>query len=330
MGRTAFTPDNVVNDEEGFPRLKLERNEIARIVCLEDPWSEYVHNLNAPKLLNGKPIQVKRTRMDGSEYETYEMDFIGNPLCIGDPGILLDKGLDVKNCVACAASENSDSIPKPKRRHAMHTIKYETKVVNGMVVLIEPFSVRVVMWCFTEPIFRQLVQIANEFSDTGGLPKHDLVLGPPDEPIIFQKFKIVPSDKAMWLLGGTERRDRVIETFKGNKAADDLSDPYCGKKKNKEWIEEALLKVKARWNIVNGVVGPRDMSEALDSGTLTENLDELLNMSSKPTSAPKASMEELLEAGLAAKAAESSPPEEKEEKEKLEGGLEALLADLGN
>lgn len=334
MPRTTFTQDNVVETQEGFPRVKLIRGEQKRIICLEDPWSEYVHNLGAPKLRNGLPIKVEKKKFNSDEtYEAYDDEFFGNPICLGDAGILREKGKDPKNCPICKAAENSDSFKPPKRRHAMHVVEYATRP-NGQ--LVEPFSIRILLWSFTENIFLQLVTIAEENSESGGLKKHDLVLGPPEEPIDFQKFKIVSSEKAYWLLGGNERRDMVIATFqnKENRAdkLGDLGDPYCGRRKNREWMEEAILKVKARWNIVNGTVGmgSRDMSEAVDTGTLSENLDDLLNMKKAPSTSQTATMSELLDAGMASKAAETTSESTESKSNGETVGFDDLMNLLGN
>lgn len=337
MGRTAFTPDNVNETDENFKKFKLERGEVSRVVCLEEPWSEYVHNLQAPKLdSKGLPVQVMKKRFDGSEYMAYEMDFFGNPICLGDDGILLEKGKDPKNCPACAAAENSDSVQAPKRRHAMHIIRYTTKQ-NGQ--LMDPFSVQVVMWCFTDNIFTQLVTIAT--NNKGGLPRHDLIMGPPEEPIMFQKFKIVTSDEAAWLMGGEDRKKFVIDSLKNNRAVEpnaqgllDLGDPFCGKKKNREWVSDALMKVKARWNVVNGVVSvanPLDMSSSADTQSLSEGLDELLSGASSPAMSqavnPDISAVDSTMADLLAEPETVSGPGSSGEKI---DGFEDLLGSLGN
>lgn len=330
MGLTEFTEENVVQGEGGFPRLKLARDEIARIVCLENPWSEYVHNLQMPKLIKGKPVRIEKKKMDGETYEAYDMDFIGNPICLGDPGILREKGRDHKNCPACAEAENSDRVWSAKRRFAMHVIKYETK---SRGFLAEPFSCRVVMWCFTEKMFGDLVTIAA--NNKGGLKAHDLILGPPEEPISFQKFRVVPSDEAAWLLGGETRQKLVIETFQGSKV-DDRADPFCGKKKNREWIENALVQIRARWNIVNGATTSSSIDMGNDSESLAAGLEDLLNSSSKSAnSAPvDSSMADLLNASSAPATAPAPSPAPEipvpEGESKPVDSLESLLADLGN
>lgn len=286
MGRVSFTSNNkATTDFETFPKLKLTKGERARIVCLEDPHVEYVHNLRAPKILNGQPIMIKKKKFKSDEfYETYDEDFLGNPLCIGDPGILADKGSDPDNCPACAAGRASDSVKPPQRRFAMHVIKYAVK--QGSNDVQEPFQVSTVVWAFTDMVFNQLVDIATEFE--GGLPKHDLLLGPCTDAD-FQKFEIMPSQTAQWLVN-EERKKLTVATFKGNQAAD-LS-TFCGSKKSREWIEEALLKVKARWNIVNnaqaGLAGLAGVGMApaatqqMTSQSLAEGLDDLLGGSSTP------------------------------------------------
>lgn len=305
MGRVTFTETNKSNNDfESFPKLKLDKGERARIVCLEDPVVEYVHNLRAPKILNGAPVMIKQKKFQSEEmYETYDMDFIGNPRCIGDPGILADKGSDPDNCPACAAAKASDTIRPPQRRFAMHVIKYSVKPNSSDVS--DPYGVATVVWAFTDMVFNKLVDYAAEYD--GGLPRHDLILGPCTDKN-FQKFDIMASQKAEWLAEGPQgaRAKLTAATFKGTQT-DDL-EAFCGQKKSKEWIEEALLKIKARWNIINGIapgagVAGVDPTVAFDSASLAQGLDDLLGGSSTP--APAAEATPAAEPAAAAPAASS-------------------------
>lgn len=297
MGVVTFTQQHVIETGDSFPRFKLEKGDVKRIVCLENPYMAWTHNLRAPKILNGRPLMKKVKTKEGEEYETYEYDFIGNPICVGDEGILAEKFYDAQNCPACARSEISDSVRKPQRRFAMHVIEYTN--VNSRGQVQDPFGVRTVVWGFTDTVFSQLVGFASEY--TGGLPQHDLICGPCEDKQ-FQRFKIMPSEKAAWLMS-EDRKALTIATFKGNRAPDLAA--FCGSKKERPWIEEALKRVEARWNIVNGVIAVAVPGAAMSGISMTTNggasleqgLDGLLSeMASAPTaqqSAPAASTVDL-------------------------------------
>lgn len=175
MQRVAFDQKNKKLSPLDYPKLKLERNQSARILCIEEPVAGYVHTLRAPVIVNGVPKMVMAKGRDNSEYETYAMDFIGRPLCLGDPGILEDKGVDPKNCPACKLSAESDMVKAPERRFAMHVIRYAIRATSGSFDVATPFSVSVVVWSFPDMIFNKLADIATEWGD---LKQHDLLLGP--------------------------------------------------------------------------------------------------------------------------------------------------------
>lgn len=284
MGRIGFTEQNKAESNfETFPKLKLDKGERARIVCLEDPVVEYVHNLRAPKILNGRPVMIKQKKFNSDEfYETNDMDFIGNPLCLGDPGKLAEVGSDADNCPACAAARDSDAIRAPQRRFAMHIVKYAVK--QGSNDVQEPYQCSTVVWAFTDMVFNQLVDIAKEFD--GGLPKHDLLLGPCTDKN-FQKFEILPSQKAEWL-ANDERKKLTAQIFKGNQT--DKLETFCGTVKTKEWIEDALRKIQARWNIINGaapgLTATTDAASTMDASSLAAGLEDLLGGSSTAAAAP--------------------------------------------
>lgn len=279
MGRVTFDESNKIQTSADFPKLKLEKDARARIVCLEAPVAEYVHTLRAPKIVNGIPETKMFERKDGTKYEDYVLDFIGRPLCLGDEGILKDRGTDPKNCPVCALAAEGDLTQPPQRRFAMHVVQYQIK--PGGFELQQPFGAQVVIWSFTDKTFNKLVDFQTEW---GSLQRHDLLLGPCTNPT-FQQFDLQIAAKAEWL-EGEERKKQVAHLFKENQTKD-LTE-FCGRKVETKWLLDDLDKIRARWAVVNQS-GPRDdVVSRSEEASLTEGLEDLLG----DVAAPAAKVEE--------------------------------------
>lgn len=307
MGRTLdFSNDNRSADDSGFPKLKLEMAEKTRVVVLEKPHCEYVHEFRAPKIENGRPKMTMRQRKDKSAYEDYDYEFIGGGICLGDESILMDKGVDPKNCPACEAAANGDAVSPPKRRFAMHIIEYETK--QGSSEIAEPFSVRTKIWRFADKIFNKLVDITNEVGD---LKKHDLLLGPCTSKD-FQQYDIMPSGKAEWLLedSSVDRKKRTVETFNNNQASGLAQ--FCGNPMDRGRMSDTVAKIRNRWKLINNFNEGKSPSPLQpDASSLADDLGDLLDVS-KSTSVNEVEgvdiMAELASQGEAAKEPEISMP----------------------
>jgi hypothetical protein len=272
MRQVKLSAENKKLSPLDYPKLKLDRNQTARILCIEDPIAGYVHTLRAPVVVNGVPKMTTAKGRDNAEYETYAMDFIGRPICLGDEGILDDKGVDPKNCPACKLSAESDMVKPPERRFAMHVIRYAIRAASGSFEVAAPFSVSVVAWSFPDMIFNKLADIATEWGD---LRQHDLLLGPCTN-VDFQKFDIAVSKHAAWMepdSDGVKRGELVARTFQENKS-DDLS-VFTGRKVDQAFLREDLAKIEGRWRQVNNPGSATDGTEA--AGQLTSGLNDLLN-----------------------------------------------------
>lgn len=243
MPKTTFAPENKANENsEKYPRLKLEKNARGRIVCVEEPEFQFVHALRAPKIVNGEAIKEIKKRKDETTYETYEMEFIGNPICFGDIGTLQDRGVDSKNCPACEASQRSDAVPGPTRRYAMNVIQYGLRPGGWELAL--PFSVRVVVWAFTARMFDQLVDLAQEW---GNLREHDLLLGP-CEDANYQKWPWKIAQQAAWM-ATPETRQHVAVAWQGRGTDKDL-EAACGRRAPTiEWLKEDVNRTEQRWQM---------------------------------------------------------------------------------
>lgn len=260
MGRVGFTESNKKSTNNfDFPKLKLNQGEKARIVVgLEDPVMEYVHTLRKPQIVNGVPQMETAKRKNGEEYQAYKKDFVGNPICLGRDEVLDDKGLDKDMCPMCAlAAENPDYTDAPKRRYAMHVMRYRTKGNTSDVA--QPFSVELLVWSFTQTVFNKLVDIRNEI-EGGDLRKHDLILGPCTNQT-FQQFDITPGLKRAEWMASQERGATFKETWLENQIPDLTI--AVGSKKREEWIKQDVETIREAWAEV----------KAYESGDTSTDLD---------------------------------------------------------
>lgn len=277
MPRVSFQEENKNSNNIDWTKLKLTlvKDECVRVVCVEDPETEYVHQLRAPKIVNGVPQMAEFKRKDGSVYEDYEMDFIGRPLCLGDWATLEDSGSDPENCPICAMAKNTDFVDKPQRRYAMNVLRYSTK--PGSFAITTPFGVSVVVWTFTDKIFNKLTDFQTEW---GPLTEHDLLLGPCNNPT-YQQYDIAIAKVAEYAADDARKQQAAL-TFKENQIAD-LS-VFCGRRQERRWIEDDLTTVTNRWKLARGgQVAATD--HAASAASLTAGFSDLLD-SVTPTKAP--------------------------------------------
>jgi hypothetical protein len=262
MGRVEFTNDNKksTNNFE-FPKLKLTQGEKARIVVgLEPPVMEYVHTLRKPEIVNGVPQMETLKRKDGTEYQAHKKTFIGTPLCEGRDEVLNEKGLDKDQCPVCAlAAENSDYTDAPRRRYAMHVMRYRTKGNTDQVAT--PFSVELLVWAFTDKVFNKLVDIRNDI-EGGDLRKHDIILGPCTNPS-FQQFDITPSIKRAEWMADKERGATFLETWKENQIPD--LTVAIGRRSQPDYLRQDIETIREAWAEVKAYENGGGSSTSLDT-----------------------------------------------------------------
>lgn len=280
-----FKSDNKVQDASSFPRLKLENGDRARILCIEkNPNMEYIHRLEKPRITNGEPEYEWKEAKDGSKTKALVKDFIGTPICMGDAGILADKGVDPANCPICALSVAGDMVAGPTRRFAMNIVRYATK--PGGFEPQDPFSVSVIAWAFGDTMFNRLVDFAEEW---GSLQKHDLLLGPCTNKQ-YQKFEVSIAATAAWQESDA-RKKLVVDTYNASRTEDLAS--LCGRKAKRDFVEQDLENIQHAWRFVNsGGTGAGESGADL-SGDLTAGLDGLSGLLDSPANVPEVATETL-------------------------------------
>lgn len=225
MPRVPIATENRTNEGgDRFPRIKLtNKGDKTRFTLIEVPWREYVHYLKHPKFDGqGRPVMTKRNKRNGEEYEDYDLEFLGSPICLGDEAVLREKGLDPKNCPACEAAEKSGGdIPGPIQRFAVNVIEYSLK--GNTWDIKAPFSADIKIWAFTGRIYDEIEGIQGEIGD---LRQHDLALECEDP--FWQRNKLSFKMEAGYRSGDKSYVKELLTT-PGNKATDQQLKDACGR-----------------------------------------------------------------------------------------------------
>jgi hypothetical protein len=240
-----------------FNKLSLESNEKARICVLESPWMEYVHTIRRVITLDGKPVMKTESfpqKGGGTrEREVPDTDYVGKFICLGDPDALETNSVDIDNCPACKLSTETSAVEGPKRRFAVHVIKYQVK--KGTFNVQSPFQVELLAWEFSDRRFNTLVDIQTELEQK--LSMVDLCLGPCENKT-YQKFDIIPGQKAEWRQ--SEERQAVTKDVVKSQRYPDLT-PLMGRKVSFAELKSQCVDVVQAWNLAFGVPGGLPVSD---------------------------------------------------------------------
>jgi hypothetical protein len=301
MAKITFETKNRIVSSVDFPKLKLAKNERARVALLENPEYGWTHDLRAPKITDGRVEYQIVQRKDGTSFEAPKMEWVGRHRCKGDDDIIEGdgRGLDAKHCPMCAvAKESPNKVDAPKRRFAVHVVKYNTK--PGTYDLSDaPFSVGIFVWQFTEFLYDKLIGIN---SIVGSLSNNDLLLGPCTD-VQFQKFDLNYAMDAIWK-SSPEYKDITTATLKSNRAPDLMS--YVARDSELRWIEKDLETVSEAYRVMTGK-GDEPKLAATEMPKLQGDLENLLN-----NTAPEAP-------------AVTAKPEQKSSEPEGKVGFESLL-----
>lgn len=291
MAQITFEAKNRIQTAATFPKLKLAKNERARVAVLENPQFGWTHNLRAPKIVDGQVQYVTVTRKDGTSSEVPAMQWVGTHRCKGEDEIISGegRGLDAKHCVMCQqAKENPSRFEAPKRRFALHVVKYNTK--PGTYDLTDaPYSVNIFVWSFTEFLYDKLIGIN---SVVGSLQNHDLLLGPCTDAQ-YQKFDINYDIKAVWQ-GNDEYKQVTVDTLKSNRADDLMA--YTARDTELRWIEKDIEAVNEAYDFMQGRSREQHIATK-ELPSLHNELNGLLDSTPTKTVKPEAKAEEKTEVG---------------------------------
>jgi hypothetical protein len=284
-----FDPENKAENPFDYPKLTLDKGERGRVNIIEPaPIVEYVHTLRAPKIVNGKPvINMVPGRDGGDPTPQTEMDFIGRPLCLGDPETLKEKGMDPERCPICEASKLSDAVRSPERRFAIHVVRYQLK--QGEFDVSEPFGAQIVAWVFPDKIFNTLIEYKKDWQESpdekAPLRKHDLLLGPCENKQ-FQKFDIRPSTSPAEWIRTKERQVYVAELYQKNQTP--YLESLIGRRLERARLMEDLDKVLARNRVAFGGAPATAVEETVSSIDMDAIMRGESEAPAAPTEAPEA------------------------------------------
>ena len=160
-----------------FESLKLTTGEFARLLIVDEDeaWWEWVHSMRAPVLDDADmPVIIDKPRKDGTTYSDYSTRFVGQRICLGDPSIVEDKGMDPDRCPACAAAHRGVKGMSPERRFAVPVIKYKTrdnsKKGGGPVDIVDPPQAEILVWKLTQKMFNALMDCKGEIRELLNIP----------------------------------------------------------------------------------------------------------------------------------------------------------------
>jgi hypothetical protein len=205
-----------------FPTLDLKKGEKARGLILEDPYTEWTHFFRAIRLMNGVPQREVKHRKDGSTYEDWETEFLGQAFCLGDPGVLAGQLFDPDNCPACALATQDASL-KPQRRYAVNYLRYRLQA--GTWNLQVPLSAEIRVLKFTGKMYDVL---EDKQRLHGPLNRLDVTLVCEDET--FKRFAIDIDPTQGWKQFGKEGAAfiKALWNGEGNRATDAQLRQHCG------------------------------------------------------------------------------------------------------
>jgi hypothetical protein len=274
MARITISEENRSRDGgEPFPRMKLSTGEKARFILFEPPWVEWVHELKAPVLEDGHGVKETKERKDKTTYEVWVMEFVRRSICLGDPNILADKGMDETNCPACKASlESGGNVVRPTQRFAANIIRYELQG-NTWKVRLAPFGVTMQVWSFTARMWDNLITLQNKIGD---LRNHDLTLECEDGH--WQRnnlsFEITPAWQEA--ANGTQILKELLSD-PGNKATDEQLRDACGSVSARSFMQQDVEFILTRYRQVeNAGSGSYEAPAAATAVDLGSGIDGLL------------------------------------------------------
>lgn len=274
MPRVPIATENRTGEGgDRFPKVKLtEKGQKVRFTVIEVPWREYVHFLKSPEFDDhGHPKKETKTKRDGTAYEDIKLVFEGSPICLGDEAVLREKGLDEKNCPACAASVASGEtkgLPGPVSRFAVNVVEY---ALHGNTWNIrKPFTAEIKIWTFTGRMYDEIEAIQQEIGD---LRHHDLTLECEDP--YWQRNKLAFKMESGFAQGDKAYL-RELLTTPGNKATDAQLRDACGREVPRARMADDCEYVMRQWRKLRNE-GQETPYGTGSSGSLDGGLDDLLN-----------------------------------------------------
>jgi hypothetical protein len=253
MPQADFTGEYSSNGNRStYPKLKLQTNERARVCVITKPHVEYLHWLEAPKIVNMSPVYKKITDRDQNVQWVPETRMVDRAICPGTFETLRERGVDEAHCDACRmARERPDIFRPPNTRYASTIIRYSLRPNGGWNDLTVPFSMGALVWAFSGKVFDKLRNIQTMGPGYEDIRAVDLCLECTDQnfqkPYSQGEFQALTP--AVWMLND-QMRDYTVKFLEQNQAAEaDLLDAI-GKRLKPDWMADDLLRITQAWDVV--------------------------------------------------------------------------------
>lgn len=256
------------NGRSNFPRLRLQKNEIARVCIVSKPRYEYVHWLEAPQIVNMAPTYKTIQTRDGAEMNVVNTRKVNTPICHGHSEILKERGVDGENCMACLmARDRPDIFRPPSPRYALNIIRYGLRPGGGWSDISQPFGITTLIWAFSGKVMDKLIQFRGMGAAYEDLRMVDLLLSCDDQN--FQKpysqGEFTPFAPAYWTTNEDVQKYTAMY-LEQNHATDEDLDEVIGKKVNDNWLSDDIQRIVQGWDVVRAYESRGQGGPALGQG----------------------------------------------------------------
>lgn len=277
MPRADFTDEFSANaGRSNFPKLKLQTNERARVAIVTKPNVEYVHWLEAPKIVNMAPAYKKIKDRDNNEQWVVETRFVNRAICHGDFEVLRERGVDDKACQACQMSRDQpDLFSPPNARYAATLIRYNMRPGGGWNDLAQPFGIGSMIWAFSVKVFNKLRSITQMGDAYADLRMVDLLLECTDQNYQkpYSQGEFMPIAPAAWL-ASEGHRNYTMQYLQQNCATDEDLNAAIGREVKPDWLADDLLRITQAWDVVRAYEARQQGGPSLGQGFGVETFQQ--------------------------------------------------------
>jgi hypothetical protein len=264
------------NGRSNFPRLRLQKNEIARVCIVGQPRYNYVHWLEAPQIVNMAPTYKKITNRDNEEQYVVNTRKVNQPICHGTEEILKDRGVDAESCFACLmARDRPDIFRPPTPRFALNIIRYGLRPGGGWQDISMPFSVGSLLWAFSGKVMDKFIAFRSMGPQYEDLRMVDLLLACEDQN--FQKpyssGEFTPITPAVWTMN-EQFTTHTVQYLEQNHASVEDLDNAIGKNVDDKWLEDDIRRVIQGWDVVRAYESRTQGGPQLGQGFGTETFQQ--------------------------------------------------------
>jgi len=269
---------------EQFPSIKLDTGEFCRMLLPEDDaWCEWVHEIRAPQIDEaGLAVMEVKHRRDKSTYNDYSFRFIARRICLGNPAVLDDQGVDGANCPACASALRGTRDMRPTRRFAVPVIRITTKNIRSTEPR-NPVGAEILIWKLTAKMYDKLLDVVPQIRDLLELApdaefhwrRADVVIKCEDGG--WQRMEFQPPMRPAY--GANKALADLIKGLWGehaNRPAGEQLRDACGRAPDRAYMSQEVADAEAAWRKATDAgtaAMPDPVGEAAMGGAGQQDLD---------------------------------------------------------